>query len=140
MAKTATPAHLCDAGRACSVIAVARVARRRAEVTAHEQRASMHAVAIFGELRCREWRAVRARKSGHDFRIGMAGTACLPGAVRVTFGLRIFAGANAVNAMATPTRWSAIVVFFEQCPAVRAVLELRQLIGRERRIELMHLR
>ncbi len=53
VANTAAPADLRDAGRACSVIAVAGVAGRRAEVTAHEQCASMYAVAIFGELRYR---------------------------------------------------------------------------------------
>ena len=77
MAKTAAPAYLRDAGWAGSVVAMAGVACGRAEITAHEQCASMHAVAIFGELRCREWRAIRARKSGHSLRIGMAGAACL---------------------------------------------------------------
>ena len=55
MAKTATPAYLRDAGRACSVISVAGVACGRAQVTPPEQCAPMHAVAIFRELRCRKW-------------------------------------------------------------------------------------
>src|SRR5512133_1139421 len=83
VAKTAAPAYLRDAGRACSVIAVAGVAGRRAEITAHEQCASMHAVAIFGELRRRERRAIRACKSGHDFRIAMARAACFRDVLRV---------------------------------------------------------
>ena len=83
MAKTAAPADLRDAGWAGGVVAVAGVACGRAEVTAHEQCASMHAVAIFGELRRRERRAIRARKSGHDFRVAMAGAACLRDALRV---------------------------------------------------------
>src|SRR6188474_2137364 len=70
MAKTAAPAYLRDAGWAGSVVAVAGVACRRAEIIAHEQCSSMHAVAIFGELRCREWRAIRAGKPGHSLRIG----------------------------------------------------------------------
>src|SRR4029450_2323677 len=61
MAKTAAPADLRDAGWAGGVVAVGGGACGSAEVTAHEQCASMHAVAIFGELRRREWRAVRAR-------------------------------------------------------------------------------
>ena len=101
VAKTATPAYLRDAGWAGGVVAVAGVACWGAEVTAHEQCASMHAVAIFGELRCREWRAIRARKSGHDFRIAMAGAACLRDALRVHFRLRILRRADAVHAMAT---------------------------------------
>ena len=83
------------------MVAMASVTRRRAEVTAHEQCASMHAVAIFGELRRRERRAVRARKSGHSLRIGMARAACFRDALRVHFRLRIFRRANPVHAMAT---------------------------------------
>ena len=45
-----------------------------------------------------------------------------------------------MNAMAAHTRRRAVVVFVEQRPTVRAVLELRQLIGRQRRIEVVHLR
>src|SRR5512132_40356 len=101
MAKTAAPADLRDPGWAGGVVAVAGVACGSAEVTAHEQCASMHAVAIFGELRRRERQAVRARKSGHDFRVAMAGAACLRDALRVHFRLRIFRRADAVNAMAT---------------------------------------
>src|SRR5262245_41671493 len=70
----------------------------------------------------------------------MAGAACLRDALRVHFGLRIFRRANTMNAMATHTRWRAVVMFFEQYLAVWTVLKLRQLIGRQRRIELMHLR
>ena len=51
MAKTAAPADLGDAGRAGGVVAVAGVAGRCAKVAAHEQCASMHAIAIFGKLR-----------------------------------------------------------------------------------------
>src|ERR1700757_4213565 len=72
MAKTATPAHLRDAGRACSVIPMAGVARRRAKVAAHQQCTSMYTVAIFGELRRREGRAVSKGESGHSLGIGMA--------------------------------------------------------------------
>ena len=53
VAKTATPAYLRDAGWAGGVVAVAGVARGRAQIATHEQRVSMHARAIFGELRCR---------------------------------------------------------------------------------------
>ena len=140
MAKTAAPADLRDAGRVCSVIAVAGVACGRAEIPANEQCASMNTVAIFGELRRREWGAVRKCEPGHDFRIGMAGAACLRDPLRVHFGLRIFRRANTMNAMATHTRWSAIVMFVDQYPAMRTVLEFRQLIGRQRRIEVVHLR
>jgi len=101
MAKTAAPADLRDAGWAGGVVAVAGVACGRAEVTAHEQCSPMHAVAIFGELRGRERRAVRARKSGHSLRIGMARAACFRDALRVHFRLRILRRADAVNAMAT---------------------------------------
>ena len=72
------------------------------------------------------------------FGIGMAGAARLRNALRINFRLRILCRANAVNAMATHARWRAIVVFLEQRPAVRAVLELRQLIGRQRGIEVVH--
>src|SRR5512132_572041 len=101
MAKTAAPANLRDARWAGGVVAVTGVACGRAEVTAHEQCAPMHAVAIFGELRRRERRAVRARKSGHDLRVAMTGAACLRDALRVHFRLRILRRADAVNAMAT---------------------------------------
>ena len=53
MAETAAPADLRDSGWAGGMVAVAGVAGRRAKVAAHEQCASMHAVAIFGELRRR---------------------------------------------------------------------------------------
>ena len=55
MAKTTASAYLRDAGWAGSVIAVTGVACGGAYVTAHEQCASMYAVAILGELRYREW-------------------------------------------------------------------------------------
>ena len=103
VAKTAAPAYLRDAGWACRVVAVAGVACGRAQVTAHEQCASMHAVSIFGELGYREWRAIRARKSGHSLRIGMAGATCFGYALRVHFRLRIFGRTNTVNTMATHT-------------------------------------
>ena len=85
VAKTAAPAYLRDAGWAGSVVAVAGVACGRAEVTAHEQCASMHAIAIFGELRCRERRAIRAREARHDFGIGMTRATCLWHTLRVHF-------------------------------------------------------
>ena len=138
VAKTATPAYLRDARWAGSVVAVAGIACRGAYVTAHEQCASMHAVAILGELRYRERRAIRARKSGHSFRIGMAGATCLGHSLRVHFRLRIFRRTNTMNAMAAHTRRCAVVVFVEQRPAVRAVLKLCKLIGRQRGIEVMH--
>jgi hypothetical protein len=43
-----------------------------------------------------------------------------------------------MNAMAADTRRRAIVVFVEQRPAVRAVLKLCKLIGRQRGIEVVH--
>ena len=129
VAKTAAPAYLRDAGWTGSVIAVAGVACGRAQITAHEQCAPMHAVAIFSELRYREWRPIRARKSRHGFRIGMAGSTCLGHALRVHFRLRIFRRTNTMNAMAAHTRRRAVVMFIEQRPTVRAVLEFRQLIG-----------
>ena len=70
----------------------------------------------------------------------MARAACFRDALRVHFRLRIFRRANTVHAVATDARWRTVVVFFEQRPPVRAVLKLRQLIGRQRRIELVHLR
>src|SRR5215472_8992989 len=72
MAETATTADLRNAGRAGSVIAMASVARGRTEITTDKQRPSMYAVAIFGELRCRQLRAVRARKPCHNLRIAVA--------------------------------------------------------------------
>ena len=138
VAKTAAAADLRDAGWAGSVIAVAGVACRRAEITAHQQGASMHAIAIFGELCCRQGRTIRPRKSGHSLRIGMTGTTCLGHALRVHFRLRIFRRTNSMNAMAADTRRCAIVVHVEQRPAVRAVFKLCQLIGRQRRIEVVH--
>ena len=101
MAKTATTANLRDTRWTGSVVAVTGIAGGRTEVTAHEQSASMHAVAIFGELRRRKRRAVSARKSGHDFRVGMAGAACLRDALPVHHRLWIFGRPDAVNAMAT---------------------------------------
>jgi hypothetical protein len=124
VAKTAATAYLRDAGWAGSVVAVAGVACGRAEITAHEQCASMHAVAIFGELRYREWRAICARKPGHSLRIGMADATCLGHALRVHFRLRIFRRTNTMNAMAAHTRRCAVVVFVEQRPAVRAMQRL----------------
>ena len=139
MAKTATPAHLGDARRAGGVIAVAGVTRRCTEITAHEQCASVHTVAIFGELRGREWRPIRARKSSHDFRIRVARATRFRNPLCVHFRLGIFRRTNAVNTVTTHARWRAIVVFFEQGASMRTILELRQLIGRQRRIELVHL-
>ena len=101
MAKTAAPADLGDPGRAGGVVAVAGVAGRCAKVAAHEQCASMHAGAIVGKLRRRERRAVRARKSGHDFRVAMADAACLRDALRIHFRLRILRRTNTMNAVAT---------------------------------------
>lgn len=51
VAETAAAADLRDARRAGGVVAMAGVTRRRAEIAAYEQCASMHAVAIFGKLR-----------------------------------------------------------------------------------------
>ncbi len=98
----------------------------------------MHACAIFRKLCRRQRRPVGACESGHDFWIGMACAACLRHALRVHFRLRIFSRPNPVDAMATHARWRAVVVFLKQCPPMRAVLELRQLIGRQRWIELVH--
>src|SRR6266542_2716739 len=138
MAKIATSAHLCDARRTGSMVAVASVARWRAQIAAHEQRLAMHAGAILSKLRRRERRSMCPCEPGDDFRIGMARTARLLHALRVHFRLRIFGRANAVKAMATHAGWRAVVVFLQQRPAMGAVFELRQLIGRQRGIELMH--
>jgi hypothetical protein len=43
-----------------------------------------------------------------------------------------------MHAMATHARRRAIVVFLKQCSAMRTLLEFRQLISGQRRIELMH--
>src|ERR1039457_6196074 len=40
--------------------------------------------------------------------------------------------------MATHTGWRAVVMLVQQSMAVWAVFELRQLIGRQRRIEIVH--
>lgn len=53
--KTATSTHLRDAGRTRSVVAVAGVARWRAQIATVEQRVAMHACAIFRKL-CRRKR------------------------------------------------------------------------------------
>jgi hypothetical protein len=98
----------------------------------------MNAGAILCQLSRRQRRPIRAREPSHDFGIGVARTARFRHTLRVHFRLRIFGRANAVNAVATHARRRAIVVFLEQRPAMRAVLELRQLIGRQRGIELMH--
>src|SRR4029079_1846546 len=83
--KTATPAYLRDARWTGSMVAVAGVACGRAEGTAHEECSSMDAVSLCGELRYRECGAIRARKSGHSLRIGMAGATCFGYALRVHF-------------------------------------------------------
>jgi len=129
MAKTAAPADLCNAGRAGGVVAVASVARGRAEIATHEQRVSMHAGAIFGKL-CRwKWRSISACESGHNFWIGVASAARLRYPLPVHHRLRIFRRTNTVHTVATDARWRAVIVFLEQRPAVRAILKLRELIG-----------
>ena len=52
--------------------------------------------------------------------------------------MRVFGGTNAVDAVATHAGGRPIVVLIEQPLAVRTVLEFRQLIGRQRGIELVH--
>ena len=54
VAKTATSAHLRDARRTGGVVAVASIARGCAQIAALEQRAAMHAGAIFSKLRSSE--------------------------------------------------------------------------------------
>ena len=103
VAKTAAPAYLRDARWAGRVIAVAGIACGRAEITAHEQCASMHALSKFGELRYRHRGTICARKSGHGFRIGMAGAACLWHTLGVDLRLRIFGRTNTVNPVAAHT-------------------------------------
>ena len=68
----------------------------------------------------------------------MASAARLRDALRVHSRLRIFRWTNTMNAMTTHARWRTVVVFVEQRPAVRAILELGQLIGWQRRVELVH--
>ena len=138
MTETATSAYLRDAGRTGSVIAVTSVARGRAEIAAHEQRLAMHAGAIFRELRRRERRPVCACEARHDFRIGMACAARLRHPLCVHFRLRIFGRPDPMNAMTAHARWRAIIVKIEKHMAVRTFFEFRELIRRQRRIELVH--
>src|SRR6516162_2669304 len=88
VAETATTADLGDTRRTSSVVAMTSVARRCTKVTANKQCTSMHAVAIFGELRRWKRRPIRACESGHDFRIGMTRAARFRHTLRVHFGLR----------------------------------------------------
>src|SRR6266540_4187579 len=138
VAKIATSAHSCDSGRSSCVVAVASVAPGCAQITTLEQRAAMHAGAIFRELRRRKWRAIRTCEPGHDFGIGVAGAARFRHTLRIHFRLRILGRTNAVNAMATHARRRAVVVFIEQRSTMWAILEFRELIGRQRGVKLMH--
>ena len=85
VAKITTLAHLREPWRTRRVVAVASIARRRAQIAALQQRAAMHAVAIFRKLRRRERRPIRACESGHNLGISVARTARLRHALRVDF-------------------------------------------------------
>ena len=128
--KTATSAHLRDPGRTGSMVAVAGVACGRAQIATVEQRVAMHACAIFRKLRRRKRRSICACEAGHYFRIGVARATSLRHPLPVHHRLWIFRRANPMKTMATYARWCPVVVFFQQCPPMRAILELCQLIGR----------
>src|SRR5450755_3417106 len=138
MAKTATSAHPCDARRSSRVIAVASVARGRAQIAALEERAAMNTQAILCQLSRRQRRAIRAGESGHDFGIRVAGAAGFRHGPGINFGERIFCRPNTMDPMAAHALRGAAVMFLKKCPPMRTLLELRQLIGRQRGVELVH--
>src|SRR5450755_2791918 len=72
VAKAATAAHAGDTGWTGSVIAVAGIACRRAQVAALKQRTAMHTVAIFCQLSGRQRGTVRTCEPGHDCGVGVA--------------------------------------------------------------------
>jgi hypothetical protein len=139
VADTATLAHLGDPGRAGGVIAMTRIAARRAEIAAG-QRFAVNAFAIFRQLRCRERRTIGARDTGHHGGVRVTSAAGLGHPLRVNFRLRILRLPNSVNSMAADTRRGAIIVKIEKSMAVRAGLEFRELVCWQRRIKVVHFR
>src|SRR6266702_3178096 len=138
VAETTALTHARQTDRHGGVIAVTVVARRRAQIASLQQRAAMNAGPVFRQLVGGYCRTVGQGQSGHRCWIGVAGAAGFWNALAVNLRERIFGAANAVDAMATQAIRSARVLGLEQQLSVRAVFVLRQLVGGQGGIKLVH--
>jgi hypothetical protein len=137
MTKTATATDLRDSGRTSRVVSMTGVTSRRAQIAAL-QRLAVNTRSIFRQLVGGQWRAVGFGEAGHCLFVGMTCAARFRDSLSINFGKRIFRWSNSMNAVTTHTGRRTIVVFLQQRSAVRTILELGQLIGRQRRVEVMH--
>src|SRR2546429_173903 len=134
----ATLAYARQANRHGRVIAMTVVARRCAQIATLQQRAAVYAGPVFRQLIGGQRRTVGQFEAGHPFSVGVANAAGFVDAFWVNRRERIFCAADAVNSMATQAVRGTRVFGLQQQLAVRAFLVLRQLVGGQSGIKLVH--